>query len=35
MSSHILVDKTKKDKQWWKELVRTCAVIGEPFEIHC
>lgn len=35
MSSYILVSREKKDKQWWNELVRACAVIGDPFEIHC
>lgn len=35
MSSYILAGRGKKDKRWWSELVRTCAVIGESFEIHC
>lgn len=35
MSSYILVGRRKQDKRWWNELVRTCAVIGDPFEIHC
>lgn len=35
MSSYILADRTKQDKLWWNELVRACAVIGDPFEIRC
>ena len=35
MSSYILVGRKKSDKQWWNDLIRSCAVIGEPFEIHC
>lgn len=35
MSTYILVNRNKKDKRWWNELVRACAVIGDPFEIHC
>ena len=35
MSSYILVDRRCMDKKWWKEIVRACAVGGDPFEIHC
>ena len=35
MSSYILVDNFMDQKNWWNELVTACAVIGEPFEIHC
>lgn len=35
MSSYILVGRDKHDKRWWNALVRACAVIGDPFEIHC
>lgn len=35
MSSYILVDRRCMDKKWWNEIVRACAVIGDPFEIHC
>lgn len=35
MSSYILVDRRYTDKQWWNEIVRACAVVGDPFEIHC
>lgn len=35
MSSYILVGRGKRDKQWWNELIRACARIGDPFEIHC
>lgn len=35
MSSYILVGRGKRDKRWWNDLVRACAVIGDPFEIHC
>lgn len=35
MSSYILVGRGKKDKRWWNELVRSCAEIGDTFEIHC
>lgn len=35
MSSYILVGRKKQDKTWWNELVRICAVVGDPFEIHC
>ena len=35
MSSYILVGRQKTDKNWWNELVYTCAVVGDPFEIHC
>ena len=35
MSSYILVNRNYDDKQWWNDIVRTCAVIGDPFEIHC
>lgn len=35
MSSYVLVGRKFHDKQWWNELVRACAVIGDPFEIHC
>ena len=34
MSSYILVNRNYDDKQWWNDIVRTCAVIGDPFEIH-
>lgn len=35
MSSYILVGRGRKDKRWWCDLVRACAVVGDPFEIHC
>lgn len=35
MSSYILLGHDHPEKRWWDELVKTCAVIGEPFEIHC
>lgn len=35
MSSYILVGRGKRDKGWWNDLVLACAVIGDPFEIHC
>ena len=35
MSSYILVKRNYDDKQWWNDIVRACAVIGDPFEIHC
>ena len=35
MSSYILVGGKYDDKRWWNDLVRTCAVIGDTFEIHC
>lgn len=35
MSSYILVDQNHPDKKWWNDLIRACAVVGDPFEIHC
>ena len=35
MGSYILVGRNYADKQWWNDLIRACAVIGDPFEIHC
>lgn len=35
MSSYILIGNNHNDKQWWNDLVRACAVIGDTFEIHC
>ena len=35
MGSYILVGRNYDDKQWWNDLIRACAVIGDPFEIHC
>ena len=35
MSSYILVGGGKRDKRWWNDLVRACAVVGDTFEIHC
>lgn len=35
MSSYILIHNDVKDKKWWNHLITACAVIGEPFEIHC
>ena len=35
MSSYIVVDRNYPDKKWWNEIVRACAVVGDPFEIHC
>ena len=35
MSSYILVGQNYPDKKWWNEIVRDCAIIGDPFEIHC
>lgn len=35
MSSYILIDRSVEDKKWWSDLVKTCAVVGDMFEIHC
>lgn len=35
MSTYILVNRNKKDKGWWNDLIRACVRIGDPFEIHC
>ena len=35
MSSFIEVGRNYPDKKWWNEIVRACAVVGDPFEIHC
>ena len=35
MGSYILIDDSVEDNGWWTELVKTCAVIGDVFEIHC
>lgn len=35
MSSYILAGRGKRDKLWWNDLVRACAVAGDSFEIHC
>ena len=35
MSTYILVNRNKKDKVWWNDLIRVCVRIGDPFEIHC
>ena len=35
MSSYILVGHNYPDKKWWNEIVRACAIVGDPFEIHC
>ena len=35
MSTYILVNRNKKDKRWWNDLIRACVRIGDPFEIHC
>lgn len=35
MSSYILIGKSVDEKSWWTDLIRACAVIGDPFEIHC
>ena len=35
MGSYILVNRNYDDKQWWNDIVRACAVIGDTFEIHC
>ena len=35
MSSYILVGHSYPDKKWWNEIVRACAIVGDPFEIHC
>ena len=35
MSSYILVGHNYPDKKWWNEIVRACAVVGDPIEIHC
>ena len=35
MSSYILVGNNYPEKKWWNEIVRACAVVGDPFEIHC
>lgn len=35
MSSYILIDRRCMEKKWWNEIVRVCAVVGDPFEIHC
>lgn len=35
MSTYILVNRNKKDKGWWNDLICACVRIGDPFEIHC
>ena len=35
MSSYIEVDRNYLDKKWWNEIVKACAIVGDPFEIHC
>lgn len=35
MASYIWICDPMEDNHWWTELVRTCAVIGDTFEIHC
>ena len=35
MSSYILVGHNYPDKKWWNEIIRACAIVGDPFEIHC
>ena len=35
MSSYIEVNRNYPDKKWWNEIVRACAIVGDPFEIHC
>lgn len=35
MSRYILAGRGKRDKRWWNDLVRECAQVGDPFEIHC
>lgn len=35
MSSYIQVGHHYPDKKWWNEIIRSCAVIGDVFEIHC
>ena len=35
MSSYILVGHNYPDKKCWNEIVRACAIVGDPFEIHC
>ena len=35
MSTYILVNRNKKDKVWWNDLIRACVRIGDPFESHC
>ena len=35
MGSYILVHRKDVDKRWWNDLVKTCAVVGDTFEIHC
>ena len=35
MSSYIEVGRNYPGKKWWNEIVRACAVVGDPFEIHC
>ena len=35
MSTYILVNRNKQDKEWWNDLIRCCARIGDPFEIYC
>ena len=35
MSSYIPVDRRGMDKKLWNEIVRACAIVGDPFEIHC
>ena len=35
MSSYILVGHDYPEKNWWNEIVRACAVVGDVFEIHC
>lgn len=35
MNSYILINSSVEDNRWWAELIRTCAVLGDIFEIHC
>ena len=35
MKRYIQITHGSCGHDWWKELVRCCAVFGEPFEIHC
>ena len=35
MGSYILVHRKDVDKRWWNDLVKTCAVVGDTFDIHC
>lgn len=35
MSTYIQIGRNVTSNQWWSDLIRSCAVYGETFEIHC